>query len=172
MLRAMRKSEEGYKDESHIAFLMQVQPFCQNSVLENPMFNASLSLRTFLFFLVPPPFLPPPPSPLPIFSSLSLPLLLPFLSSFMQEPDLCYLVENIWGGQSALSAVQELFELVLVRWDRQEQWSPWNCILLTKDEAKAHCRLDNVQEVCVIMCVWGHGGSVYGGGEEEQGNAR
>lgn len=79
-------------------------------------------------------------------------------------------MENIWGGQSALSAVQELFELVLVRWDRREQWSPWNCILLTKDEAKAHCRLDNVQEVCVIMCVWG--GSVYGGGEEEQGNAR
>jgi len=76
------------------------------------MFNGSLSLHTFLFFLVPSPFLPPPPSPLPIFSSLTRPLL-PFLSSFLQEPDLCYLVENIWGGQSALSAVQELFELVL-----------------------------------------------------------
>lgn len=69
------------------------------------------------------------------------------LQTHPQEPDLRYLVENIWGGQSVLSAVRHLFELVMVRWDGREQWSPWNCILLTKEEAQGHCRLENVHEV-------------------------
>lgn len=62
-----------------------------------------------------------------------------------------YLVENIWGGQSVLSAVRHLFELVMVRWDGREQWSPWNCILLTKEEAQGHCRLENVHEVGEVV---------------------
>ena len=66
-----------------------------------------------------------------------------------QESDLRYLIENIWGGQSALSSEKELFELRLVRWDRREQWSPWNCILLSKEEAQAHLRLDGLEEVRV-----------------------
>lgn len=70
-----------------------------------------------------------------------------FFQTHPQEPDLRYLVENIWGGQSVLSAVRHLFELVMVRWDGREQWSPWNCILLTKEEAQGHCRLENVDEV-------------------------
>ena len=65
----------------------------------------------------------------------------------VQEPDLRYLVENIWGGQSALSANRELFELTLARWDKRQQWAPWNCILITKEEAKAHYKLDRVNEV-------------------------
>ena len=64
-----------------------------------------------------------------------------------QETDLRYLIENIWGGQSALSSEKELYELRLVRWDRREQWSPWNCILLSKEEAQAHLRLDGLEEV-------------------------
>ena len=66
----------------------------------------------------------------------------------IQESDLRYLVENIWAAQSALSAVKELFELVLVRWDKDEQWTPWNTILLTREEAKGHTSLTNVHEVC------------------------
>ena len=125
---------------SHSAKIQYLRTQCSMHLCPSIPFSSSLFLPPSS--LLHPPLFPSfPPSP--------------FLSSFLQEPDLCYLVENIWGGQSALSAVQELFELVLVRWDRREQWSPWNCILLTKDEAKAHCRLDNVQEVCVIMCVWG-----------------
>ena len=69
-----------------------------------------------------------------------------------QEPDLRYLVENIWASQSALSAVQDLHELCLVRWDTSEQWSPWNCVLLTKDEAKAHNKIDSVEKV-TYMCM-------------------
>ena len=64
-----------------------------------------------------------------------------------QEPDLRYLVENIWAGQSAMSAEKDLFELIIVRWDIRQHWSPWNCILLTKDEAMAHVKLEDPEQV-------------------------
>lgn len=57
------------------------------------------------------------------------------------------MIENIWGCQSALSACSDLCDLVMVRWDKQQEWSPWNTILLTKDEADAHIKLCNLQEV-------------------------
>ena len=65
----------------------------------------------------------------------------------LQEPDLRYLVENIWAGQSAMSAEKDLFELIIVRWDIRQHWSPWNCILLTKDEAMAHVKLEDPEQV-------------------------
>ena len=58
-----------------------------------------------------------------------------------------YLVENVWNSQSLLSAWEDLYDLVLVRWDRHEEWSPWNCILLTKEEAAAHDKLESLEEV-------------------------
>jgi len=68
------------------------------------------------------------------------------IAYLIQETDLQYLVENIWLSQSILSAWDDLYDLVLTRWDRDEEWSPWNCILLTKDEALAHARLDHLNE--------------------------
>jgi len=59
----------------------------------------------------------------------------------VQESDLRYLVENIWASQSVLSGPAELCELMFVRWEVSDQWSPWNTVLLTKDEGKAHCKL-------------------------------
>ncbi|XP_053909856.1 IQ and ubiquitin-like domain-containing protein isoform X2 [Cuculus canorus] len=64
----------------------------------------------------------------------------------VQYQDLQYMIENIWGCQSALSACRDLYDLVMVRWDKQHEWSPWNTILLTKDEADAHLKLCNLQE--------------------------
>ncbi|XP_065667473.1 IQ motif and ubiquitin-like domain-containing protein isoform X5 [Hydra vulgaris] len=64
----------------------------------------------------------------------------------MQDADLQYLVEIIWNSQSALSGVSEISELVLVRWNKHKHWSPWNCILLSKDESIAHLKLDNTLE--------------------------
>ncbi|XP_050763898.1 IQ and ubiquitin-like domain-containing protein [Gymnogyps californianus] len=64
----------------------------------------------------------------------------------VQHQDLQYLMENIWGCQSALSACSDLYDLVMVRWDKQHEWSPWNTILLTKDEADAHLKLGNLQK--------------------------
>ncbi|KAM6384154.1 IQ motif and ubiquitin-like domain-containing protein isoform 1-T4 [Alca torda] len=64
----------------------------------------------------------------------------------IQHQDLQYMIENIWGSQSALSACSDLYDLVMVRWDKQREWSPWNTILLTKDEADAHLKLCNLEK--------------------------
>ncbi|NXV03226.1 IQUB protein, partial [Cettia cetti] len=64
----------------------------------------------------------------------------------VQLPDLQYLIENIWNSQSALSACSDLYDLVMVRWDKQYEWSPWNTILLTKEEADAHLKVCNLQK--------------------------
>uniref|UniRef100_U3K5L9 NADH dehydrogenase [ubiquinone] 1 alpha subcomplex subunit 5 n=1 Tax=Ficedula albicollis TaxID=59894 RepID=U3K5L9_FICAL len=63
-----------------------------------------------------------------------------------QLPDMQYLIENIWNSQSALSASSDLYDLVMVRWDKQHEWSPWNTILLTKEEADVHLKLCNLQK--------------------------
>lgn len=55
----------------------------------------------------------------------------------------------MWSSQSILSAWDDLYDLSLVRWNRHEEWSPWNCILLTKEEASAHEKLENLEEVCI-----------------------
>ncbi|NXH51159.1 IQUB protein, partial [Rhabdornis inornatus] len=64
----------------------------------------------------------------------------------VQLPDMQYLIENIWNCQSALSASSDLYDLVMVRWDKQHEWSPWNTILLTKEEADAHLKLYNLEK--------------------------
>ncbi|XP_038060891.1 IQ and ubiquitin-like domain-containing protein [Patiria miniata] len=68
------------------------------------------------------------------------------IAFLMQEGDLRYLVENIWSSQSALSAWNDMYDLVLVRWDKDEEWSPWNCILLTKDEATTHIQIEELEK--------------------------
>lgn len=64
----------------------------------------------------------------------------------LQENDLRYLVEKIWNGQSVVSAWDDVYDLILVRWNKYEEWSPWNCVLLTKEESTAHERLLAVDE--------------------------
>ncbi|XP_078139118.1 IQ motif and ubiquitin-like domain-containing protein [Centroberyx gerrardi] len=64
----------------------------------------------------------------------------------LQEQDVCHLVDVVWGCQSALSACSDLHDLVLVRWERRRDWSPWNCILLSKDETSAHLEVESVHE--------------------------
>lgn len=65
-----------------------------------------------------------------------------------QVEDVRYLVQVIWAGSSALSSSSDLYSLVLVRWDWRSSWSPWNCILLSKQEAAAHMELRDLQQVC------------------------
>ncbi|XP_030621203.1 IQ and ubiquitin-like domain-containing protein [Chanos chanos] len=71
----------------------------------------------------------------------------------LQEQDLKYLVDLIWEAQSALSAWDDLHDLVMVRWDRFCQWSPWNCILLTQDEAALHFKTENIEQAYGLMFV-------------------
>ncbi|KAM8891054.1 IQ motif and ubiquitin-like domain-containing protein isoform 2-T3 [Spinachia spinachia] len=68
---------------------------------------------------------------------------IPFL---LQVEDLRYLVEVVWASRSALQARSDLYDLVLVRWERRTDWSPWNCILLSKEEAPAHLEVEDVHK--------------------------
>ncbi|XP_032132014.1 IQ and ubiquitin-like domain-containing protein isoform X3 [Sapajus apella] len=68
------------------------------------------------------------------------------IAFLMQLQDIQYLTENIWASQSVLSAWDNLSDLAMVRWDKSLEWSPWNCILLTKDEAAAHLKLTSIEE--------------------------
>lgn len=78
--------------------------------------------------------------------------------TLMTEADISYIVESLWGGQSAIDVTRKVqknkssedadFEkksvdydmLVLTRWDALMPLSPWNCILLRRTEADAHDR--------------------------------
>jgi len=63
-----------------------------------------------------------------------------------QEKELQYLVETIWMSSSIISAWDDVRDLKLVRWVAREPWSPWNCLLVTKDEAIAHQRITNLNK--------------------------
>ncbi|XP_068423568.1 IQ motif and ubiquitin-like domain-containing protein isoform X2 [Clinocottus analis] len=68
---------------------------------------------------------------------------IPFM---LQVEDLRYLVEVIWACRSALQASSDLYNLAFVRWERQTEWSPWNCILLSKEETSSHLELEDVHK--------------------------
>jgi len=61
----------------------------------------------------------------------------------MTVADIRYLIDTVWGLKSVLSEEPELFLLDMVRWDVTQEWSPWNCMLLSKEEAEAHAQLAN-----------------------------
>lgn len=65
----------------------------------------------------------------------------------MQEQDFYHLIINIWLGHSAIGGSGNLEELRLGRWDFTQSWSPWNCILLTAAELKAHFRFPNPDQI-------------------------
>ncbi len=55
--------------------------------------------------------------------------------------------EAIWNSQSILSANSDIYQLHFVRWKMEEEWTPWNCVLLTLDEADSHLKLTNLELV-------------------------
>ncbi|XP_014255030.1 IQ and ubiquitin-like domain-containing protein [Cimex lectularius] len=64
----------------------------------------------------------------------------------LQPMGMYYIMNVIWQGQSALSGTSYLPELRMTRWNRQEEWAPWNTILLTEAEATVHDALDDLQK--------------------------
>ncbi|XP_037539684.1 IQ and ubiquitin-like domain-containing protein [Nematolebias whitei] len=68
---------------------------------------------------------------------------IPFL---LQVEDMRYLVEIVWTSRSALNGSSDLYNLVFSRWDRRKDWSPWNCILLSKEETSAHLEVKDVHK--------------------------
>ncbi|XP_060100803.1 LOW QUALITY PROTEIN: IQ and ubiquitin-like domain-containing protein [Heteronotia binoei] len=75
------------------------------------------------------------------------------IAFLIQQQDLQYMVEKFWGSQSALSARDDLYDLVMVRWDKYHEWVPWNTVLLTKDEAEAHLKLTNLEKAYEMVFV-------------------
>jgi len=61
----------------------------------------------------------------------------------VQDSDMRYFVINIWDSCSVISKDKDLTNLVFIRWDRCEPWSPNNCVLLTREEAEYHLALPN-----------------------------
>jgi IQ and ubiquitin-like domain-containing protein len=70
--------------------------------------------------------------------------------SLLQESDMRYLVDVIWNHKSAISGVRNLEDLILTRWNIQEELTPWNCILLTKAEAMTHDLQSNPEDIYSI----------------------
>ncbi|XP_022248708.1 IQ and ubiquitin-like domain-containing protein [Limulus polyphemus] len=64
----------------------------------------------------------------------------------LNEGEIRYLVEKIWKGKSALSGSTNLFDLVFLRWNKEYEWTPWNCILMNRQEARNHCALNSVSQ--------------------------
>jgi IQ and ubiquitin-like domain-containing protein len=60
------------------------------------------------------------------------------IMGIVQQEDLKYLVDVIWTRQSMISGQSKFEDLMLTRWRVAEPISPWNCVLLTKQEAFAH----------------------------------
>ncbi|XP_029288907.1 IQ and ubiquitin-like domain-containing protein isoform X2 [Cottoperca gobio] len=67
---------------------------------------------------------------------------IPFL---LQVEDVRYLVEEVWASSSDLHA-SSLNNLMFVRWERRRDWSPWNCILLSKEQTSAHLEVEDVHK--------------------------
>lgn len=65
------------------------------------------------------------------------------LAFLMQAHDIYHLVNHIWHGQSAVSKAMDLALLRLSRYRMDDEWTPWNCILLTEDEVDVHSRIED-----------------------------
>ncbi|XP_057324171.1 IQ and ubiquitin-like domain-containing protein [Microplitis mediator] len=65
----------------------------------------------------------------------------------IQEPEMYHLVKNIWHGRSIVSEVDDIYRLRLVRFHVNQEWAPWNCILLTEEESKAHYYITDLSSV-------------------------
>ncbi|KAI3379425.1 hypothetical protein SNEBB_000534 [Seison nebaliae] len=55
--------------------------------------------------------------------------------------DIAELFHKIWGGHSAMSEAKHHYQLKFCRWRKDEEWSPWNCVLLTEQETISHLQM-------------------------------
>lgn len=65
---------------------------------------------------------------------------------FVQVVGMHYLTHHIWNDKSIMSGLNDLNNLRFVRFRKDIEWSPWNCILLTEEESKIHLCIKNVDE--------------------------
>lgn len=72
--------------------------------------------------------------------------------NLIQQPcDIKHLVEAIWKRQSCLSGATDENELELVRYNVEDCWTPWNCMLVTREEAAILSGIPNPKEVIFYL---------------------
>ncbi|KAJ0177765.1 hypothetical protein K1T71_006638 [Dendrolimus kikuchii] len=69
------------------------------------------------------------------------------LAFVLQEKDIFFIVEKLWHSHSAISECNDITELRLCRWHVNEDWSPWNCFLVTVQEMTAHLKIEVPEDV-------------------------
>ena len=69
------------------------------------------------------------------------------LAYVMQEADIYHLINHTWHGRSIVSENNDLYILRLIRFDINAEWAPWNCILLTENEAQTHYQIKKVESL-------------------------
>lgn len=69
------------------------------------------------------------------------------IAFILQDRDIHLLVTKVWHSHSAINECNDIYKLTLCRWFRDEDWAPWNSILLTHEEARIHLEIRNLEEV-------------------------
>lgn len=65
----------------------------------------------------------------------------------LQDKDIHFIVNDVWKARSAVSESEDIYNLQLCRWFIDEDWAPWNCILLTREEVKEHFKVKDLKAV-------------------------
>ncbi|XP_042895557.1 IQ motif and ubiquitin-like domain-containing protein isoform X2 [Parasteatoda tepidariorum] len=54
----------------------------------------------------------------------------------LQPRDMKHLMEKVWKGESCISGLTNKDDLEFTRYDFEKSWTPWNCLLVTRQEAQ------------------------------------
>lgn len=142
ILQRLRADEQRLNKDAKIPFLLQVTCYMPPSLF-SVLVYLSLWLMSFFYLTA---------SRRIIFVSclvcLDVLIVLTSTCVSLQVEDVRYLVEVVWASCSALHASSDIYNLVFVRWEHKIDWSPWNCILLSKEETSAHLEVQDVHKVC------------------------
>ncbi|XP_068157239.1 IQ motif and ubiquitin-like domain-containing protein [Drosophila tropicalis] len=65
----------------------------------------------------------------------------------LQPDDVRHIIDKIWHGHSAVSKSENLSELRLPRWNKSDDWAPWNCICLTERETRDHYKIEDIEKI-------------------------
>lgn len=60
-----------------------------------------------------------------------------------------HLIGNIWQNTPIIGNDHELSDTnqwIVTRWNVREEWTPWNCVLLTRNYFNSHLKVDNVEQ--------------------------
>ncbi|XP_055351278.1 uncharacterized protein LOC129597662 isoform X2 [Paramacrobiotus metropolitanus] len=68
----------------------------------------------------------------------------------LTEHDFKALFDTIWRKASLVSGRRDIYDLTFVRWNMKELWTPWNCVLLTREEAVVHVQMPNQQNNTMV----------------------